>query len=450
MLIGIKLVDSPRSGLQAAGLALFVGWTTTALGFSLGLVVGVEPRLQNAILLWLSVGLIAVFALRRAPLIPSERKPLKEAKRPGRIVALLGAGVLAGALVALLVRSWSPTGVLHPDAWDQWFAKAKVLYFFGGLDTGVGGFTSQYNPDYPPLDPTSEALVFDAIGGANTLELARFHWALAASFVLALAWILRPRVRPAILWPSLALLVLAPAFASLIGSSLADEPLSFLIGLAGVTGIVWLLEDDPRWVLLSGLFLAAATATKNEGLMLALVMVVALALTKHGRRHIGAIAGLIGAVAAVYGVWRIWLNRHSVPQNPFYDLGDIFDLGYMLGRIDRFQYALGELVEQLITPSRWLLIVPATVVLALLATRRAPEISVFVLTVIALDLVGFASVYWLSDVDLHFYVDNTVDRLPAFFVVFCGSLLPLLLSVTAPTRPTTDRPSDWGVRAAGD
>ena len=450
MLFGIKLVDSPRSGLQAAGLALFVGWTTTALGFSLGLVVGVEPRLQNAILLWLSVGLIAVFALRRAPLIPSERKPLKEAKRPGRIVALLGAGVLAGALVALLVRSWSPTGVLHPDAWDQWFAKAKVLYFFGGLDTGVGGFTSQYNPDYPPLDPTSEALVFDAIGGANTLELARFHWALAASFVLALAWILRPRVRPAILWPSLALLVLAPAFASLIGSSLADEPLSFLIGLAGVTGIVWLLEDDPRWVLLSGLFLAAATATKNEGLMLALVMVVALALTKHGRRHIGAIAGLIGAVAAVYGVWRIWLNRHSVPQNPFYDLGDIFDLGYMLGRIDRFQYALGELVEQLITPSRWLLIVPATVVLALLATRRAPEISVFVLTVIALDLVGFASVYWLSDVDLHFYVDNTVDRLPAFFVVFCGSLLPLLLSVTAPTRPTTDRPSDWGVRAAGD
>ena len=444
MLFGIKLVDSPRSGLQAAGLALFVGWTTTALGFSLGLVVGVEPRLQNAILLWLSVGLIAVFALRRAPLIPSERKPLKEAKRPGRIVALLGAGVLAGALVALLVRSWSPTGVLHPDAWDQWFAKAKVLYFFGGLDTGVGGFTSQYNPDYPPLDPTSEALVFDAIGGANTLELARFHWALAASFVLALAWILRPRVRPAILWPSLALLVLAPAFASLIGSSLADEPLSFLIGLAGVTGIVWLLEDDPRWLLLSGLFLAAATATKNEGLMLALVMVVALALTKHGRRHIGAIAGLIGAVAAVYGVWRIWLNRHSVPQNPFYDLGDIFDLGYMLGRIDRFQYALGELVEQLITPSRWLLIVPATVVLALLAARRAPEISVFVLTVIALDLVGFASVYWLSDVDLHFYVDNTVDRLPAFFVVFCGSLLPLLLSVTAPTRPTTDRPSDWG------
>ena len=355
------------------------------------------------------------------------------------MLAFAGAGVLTVYLSALLVRSWNPTGVLHPDAWDQWFAKAKVLYFFGGLDTGVGGFTSQYNPDYPPLVPTSEALVFDAIGGAQTLELARFHWALAASYLLAVAWILAPRVRPAILWPSLALLALAPRFGSLVGSSLADEPLSMLVGLASLTGIVWLLDDALRWALLSGLFLAAGTATKNEGLMLGLVIVFALAVTRQGRHRLGVIVGLAGGVVTVYGVWRIWLNRHSVPQNPFYDLADIFDLAYLLSRVDRLQYALGELVGQLVIPSRWLLIVPATVVLALLAARRAPALSVFVLTVILLDLIGFAAVYWISEVDLHFYVDNTVDRLPAVFVVFCGSLFPLLLSVTDPSRPSSER-----------
>ena len=127
------------------------------------------------------------------------------------------------------------TGVLHADVWNQWLAKAKSLYFFGGLDTGTGGFTSQFNPDYPPLDPTTEALVFAAQGGVDVLELARVHWALAAAFLLGVAWLLAPRVRPAILWPSLAMLALAPKFGALVGSSLADEPLALLLGLAGLT-----------------------------------------------------------------------------------------------------------------------------------------------------------------------------------------------------------------------
>ena len=47
--------------------------------------------------------------------------------------------------------------------------------------------------------------------------------------------------------------------------------------------MIWLVEGDPRWAVLSGLALAAATATKNEGLMLSLVIVVALAVTRRGR-----------------------------------------------------------------------------------------------------------------------------------------------------------------------
>jgi hypothetical protein len=85
-------------------------------------------------------------------------------------------------------------------------------------------------------------------------------------------------------------------------------------------------------------------------------------------------------------------------------------------------------------PSQWLLLVPATLVLSLLAARQAPTLSLFAVTVVVLDVFGFAAVYWLSEVDLHFYVDNTVDRLPAYIAVFCGSLLPLLLGVTDPSR----------------
>ena len=78
------------------------------------------------------------------------------------------------------------------------------------------------------------------------------------------------------------------------------------------------------------------------------------------------------------------------------------------------------------------MLVPAVLVLGLLARRRAPDLVVFTTTVVVLDLLGFASIYWLSRVNLHVYVDNTVGRLPAFIAMFCGVVLPLLLTFSAP------------------
>jgi hypothetical protein len=445
LLVGLGLVRSAGGVVASAGMATFSGWAVTALGLSLALVLGAAPTFRNALVVWVLACVAAiVWRLLRwdGPVLP---RALRERRLPGRAIAAAGAIVLAGYLVALLVRAWEPTGVLHPDVWIQWLPKAKILYFFGDLDTGPGGWTSLLNPDYPPLHPASEALVFDVLGGADTLDLARLHWAIDASFVLAVAWLLAPRVRPAILWPCLAMLALAPGFGVLLGSSLADEPLSLLVALAGITAALWLLEGDDRFALLCGLFLGAATLTKNEGLMLSLVIVVALAVTRVGRRRIGVVAALAAVPLAVHGVWRIWLARHSVPPNPFYELADVFRPGYLLDRVDRLWYGLRRLVDELLSPSRWLLLVPATTVLAVLAARRSRPVATFVLTVVVLDVVGFATIYWLSRVDLHFYVDNTVDRLPAFIALFCGALLPLLLSEAAVARPGA-RPARRGLR----
>lgn len=451
LLVTIGLVNGWHGGMIASGLAIFSGWAVTVLVLSLGLLIGIAPTLQNAAAIWVGLTVVAALVVRRKRHRQQTRAVLREGELPGRLVAGGGAAVLVGYLVLLLIRSWEPTGVLHADVWNQWLPKAKILYFFGGLDTGPGGFTSQFNPDYPPLDAVSEALGFHALGAADTLDLARIHWALAASFVFGVAAILAPRVRPAILWPSLALLTLSPAFGSLIGSSLADEPLAMLIAMAGLAAVVWLLEEDIAQLALAGLFLAAATATKNEGLMLALVVVVSLAATSNGRRHPRALLALTGSILAVHGAWRVWLAQHDVPRNPFYNLSDALHPAFLADRLHRLGYALGELLEQLASPSRWLLLVPAALLLAALAARRSPPLAVFVASVILLDTLGFASIYWLSRVDLHVYVDNTVDRLPAFIAVFCGAVLPLLLSVTAPGmfgRRSSDAQSVDAVDAA--
>ena len=444
LLYCLGIVGSGRQGLAAAGMAVFSGWAVTALCLSLGLLAGVGPTLSSAAVVWFLLLVAAVLVARRGHRRGRYLTAVRETNRTGRLCAAVGFVALVGYLLALFVRSWEPTGVLHPDVWNQWLPKAKILYFFGGLDSGPGGFTSQYNPDYPPLDAASEALGFHALGAANVLDLARLHWALVASFLFGVAAILTPRVRPAILWPSLCLLALSPAFGVLVGSSLADEPLAMLVAMGGLAGAVWLLEESAAYVVLAGLFLAAATATKNEGLMLALIVVISLAATRTGRRHPRALVALAGVILAVHGAWRLWLARHAVPRNPFYNLSDALHPSFLASRLDRLHYALGQLVDQLVTPSRWLLIVPASLILALLIARRSPSLAMFTTSVVVLDTLGFASIYWLSRVDLHVYVDNTVDRLPAFIAVFCGAVLPLLLGTAAPGQFDPE-PRDTGV-----
>ena len=184
LILWLGIVTTPAQAALAAPLAIFSGWTLTVLALSIGLLVGVSPDLESAAVVWaVAVGVAATLARTR----PRPKRPwgrIRETSSLGRASAACGIAVLVIWLTALFVRAWAPTGLLHVDVWNQWLPKAKILYFTGGLDTRPGGFTSQFNPDYPPLDATSEALSFHAIGGPHVLDLARIHWALAASFLL--------------------------------------------------------------------------------------------------------------------------------------------------------------------------------------------------------------------------------------------------------------------------
>ena len=426
ILSALGFVHNRADAARAAGMAVFAGSAATSLALTLLAMVGVSPSLLAAAVVWLLAALGAFLATRWRPVLWPVRRPLREASRLGRLVAAAGIVTLSTYLTLLFVRSWEPTGVFHPDMWRQWIPKAKILYFLG-LDTGIGGLTSQYNPDYPLLQPISDALSFHALGSADPLDLPRVHWIVDASFLFATAWLLAPRVRPAILWPSLAMLAVMPRFGWLVGSLIADELTTMLIALAGVTALVWILDRDRRYVPLIMLFFAAATLTKPEGPLLSLIIIAALALTSDGRRE-WKLLGLLGVgVIGTRAIWQLWLGVHDVPRNPFYNPADFLDPGLMWRKGHRFEYGLTQLLDQLATPSRWLLIVPAALVLGLLLVRRLPTLGIFVWAVVVLDLLMFASVYWVGTVDLHFYVDNTVDRVPAFIVVLCGAVFPLLL-----------------------
>jgi len=425
VLYGIGLLRTVRQSLRLMGLAIIVGWVLTGIGLSLALAIGLSVSVVTTGALWAVIAVLAFLGGRVLPPFPL-RAARSEQTLVGRSIALVGAGLLAVDLTALAWRSANPSGQLHADVWNFWLPKAKTIYFFDGLDTGVGGFTSQTSPDYPPLVPALEALTFTFAGGADVLALPLAHWAVAVAFFGALAGLLRERVRPAILWPALAMLAFMPMLARLIGSSLADEPLALLYALAGVCSALWLLDRDWRMAALGSVFLVAATLTKNEGLMLSLALALVVALVARRRPVVPLL--IAGGPLLAFLAWKGWLSQHGVPPNYAYSFDDLLRPGYLAGRVDRFEYGAIELLKQLFSPSKWLLTAPLALVLAGALARVRPGLSALVLATPALAFLGYAAVYWISSVELHFYVDNNVERVVAPIVLFLGALFPLLFA----------------------
>ena len=417
------------------------GWAVTALALSLGAPRRFQPdspRPRRSV--WAALVACGALTRRSRPRPRQPRVVLRETSRSARHVPQQGSCSSRDNLVALLVRSVEPTGVLHPDVWNQWLPKAKILYFFGGLDTGPGGFTSQFNPDYPPLDggergpriprdrrrarPRPRAASLGSRRCLPPLRRGAPRAAGATRAPLAGARGVRPLAR---------LRIARRILARRRATRDADRP-------RGAHGRTLAAGADVSLAVLSGLFLTAATATKNEGLMLALIVVISLAATRVGRASPRVLVGQLGGDPRRH--CRLALVARTPPRAAEPLLQPVGRTAPHLPRQAARPPLLrasrahrsGCLTVPLAATS-----VPATSVLAGLGWRRAQALTVFTASVVVLDTLGFASIYWLSRVDLHVYVDNTVTRIPAFMAVFCGSLLPLLLATSAPRSVRPER-----------
>jgi hypothetical protein len=440
-------IRRPHELLRFAGLALVTGWVAVGLAASYALMLGSGLLVLHVLALAAVVAACGLLASRVvAPLV---RRPQRFATgRAERLAAGAGAFVLVAYLEVLFLRA----RLAEPSRWDTWafwMPKAKSIVHFDGLDTGPGGFTSFANPDYPPLKPAVDAVALRFLWRDDAGALAVQNWVVAAAFFAALAALLADRVRPAILWPSLALVALLPDFGVLVGSLLADEAMMLLFALAGTCGGLWLVGREVRHAALAAFFLAASALVKNEGLMLAVVLFVLLcAVTRPRRwRHLVPLVAL-PIVALV--PWRLWMGANGIPETSAFRLGDLSRPAFLLDRSDRLGTALQELPPMLVDPERWLLTVPALIVVAAATLGRRPALAIYAVGMLVLGVLGFAVVYWASTYPLRWYIDTTADRLLPSLAVCGAVLLPLLVSETlaASRYPASCRARSSAVRAA--
>ena len=427
VLSGLGLVRDGRDALRHTALALLVGWAAVGVAECFALILGAPVNRWVVGALAVAIGAGGAIGGRR---VPGYRLPRSDESGPASWLAVAGAAVVFVQLAALLRRALGDAAPTQWDAWAFWLAKARAIADFGGLDTALGGFTSFANPGYPPLVPALDASAFAFMGNTNAAPLALQHWAIAAAFFGALASLLSVRVRPAILWPCLALLALLPTFTSLIGSSLGDEPLILLLGVGGACSALWLLERDARYAALAGLFFAAAALAKNEGLPIALVMALALlgaALARRPRRLLAPGLVLLAPIAALVP-WKIWLRVKDVSVSPDYRLSDLLHPGLLVDRFDRLSYGAHKLPPYLFSPGRWLLAVPLMLVAVFLVARARPALAVLALAPVVAIPLGLLLVWWIGYPPVDFYVATTADRVPATAVVLAAVFLPLLLA----------------------
>jgi hypothetical protein len=128
------------------------------------------------------------------------------------------------------------------DSFEDWVPRAKVIYFFGKIDTPL--FTGLGGSRYPIFVPTLQAMDFRFMGSAFGPELAVQYWFLFAAFVFAAASNLR-RLAPAwLVWLFVGLAAVLPQLAGRVLNAQADWALDLPFALAAALVVVWIRERE--------------------------------------------------------------------------------------------------------------------------------------------------------------------------------------------------------------
>jgi hypothetical protein len=422
----LKLVSLRRLSVWEVPLAVLVGWA--ALGVTLSIVLMVGGDVVD--------GLILAFVLSVVALVGSTRRHSRSAVRQARQrvgrLEVAGLAVLGVLCLMFVGKGVFWNGSFHIDVWSFWIPKAKSIYFYRGLDTGPGGFTSWVSPDYPPMKPAVDATVFTAARHADPLLLPVHYTLLDVFFLWALLGLFRRRIGNVTAVAACLAIAALPGVINLVGSSLGDESLALAIAMAVTLLAVQAGERDERVVILAGLFLTAATLLKNEGAMLSLATVVAVGATGLVR-GIRPLTVLAAGPAAAAVSWKVWLSTHHVPANPAYRLTNLLHPVWLIHHTHVLKNGVVALAHQSAS-FRWALIVPACFLLGLWLWRESSRVAAFAALVLPLWLLGYTAIYWVSlNTSWNPPAENS-QRIYAPVAIAAAALTPLVFASLRPTR----------------
>jgi hypothetical protein len=340
----------------------------------------------------------------------------------GVLVAACGIAAV-GLFLEALFRRARLAGLYNWDAWSFWVPKGKAIYFFDRLDEGF--FAALPGPSYPPLVPVLDAAAFHAMGGVDVTTLHLQFWFLGAGFVWAFAGVLSERVPGWILWPFVALPLVAPRIGPRFTIPEADLLLDFLFVLAAILVLFWLLHRE-RWRLVAAtVLLCGLVLTKREGVLLAAFVVAGAFLVSVDRkRETWPALGLtVLAVAAVGAPWRVWYLVHGIENEG--------PSGGVVQSSERLWPSLRLAFDVLFASGYWSLLVPMAIgSLVVAALAREGRLVAYFAALIGLVTLGGGWITWaVPELEITQELGaNPIVRYMGAGALLCAAASPILLA----------------------
>jgi hypothetical protein len=436
MLWGLRGWSDWGDWVAMSGVAYLMGLGATTVVMTLVLVLGGGVSAAAILIVTLGLGGAGAVAggLRQRP-----RPRLGRVWRPRTWADVAACALALGT--AVLLWAFFAEARIQPmtdwDAWAFWVAKAKVIYFFGGI--GAPDFVTLANPSYPLFVPALDAMDFRFMGSADTTLLAVQYWLLLVGFVVAAAGLLRSLVPQWLVWLFAMTAVVLPQIDHRLLGRTGDWLLDLFFCLSALALVRWMLMDE-RWALyLFGVMLAATLEIKREGQLLAAVVVLG-GIVALGWRRRRAWLPLLGVAALAYVPnipWRLWwTSRQLAPDTPpggilyvphagagassgsfFTSLSHLFScVRFVLGLL--FSFGL------------WHGAVPIALAAGLvLLTRTNRRVAVFYLVTMCAGVVGWAWVNWAERMVLTPSDSlNPTDRAVGSLALLSVMMTPLLLA----------------------
>ena len=285
------------------------------------------------------------------------------------------------------------------------------------------------------------AVTFHFVHGFHPSLLPVQQVLLGIAFLLA-AFALLDRYAPRwISVPSLALLVTAPWFWWHMQSLLPDQTLAYLLSIAALACVFWLLERRGQWLGLAVLFLAAGALLKLEGSMFGILIVsvvVVAGFLRFRSEAVPALWLLLGPLAVL--PWRLWLYSHSLRSSAAdYSLSDLARPGYLADRISRAHRAVDTLASAGVHDSHAAALLGLFVVALIAAATRKPLIAGALAVWMGLMLAGLVAIYWIGRMPVDFYLNASDVRVGATVLIVAATMAPLLFGLALEPRERTER-----------
>lgn len=386
ILWGVRGWATWREWAALGGIAYLSGLAAVSVLATLVPIYGGALSAGAILALVTGVGLAgaAVGVVKRRPFPTRSSSPA-----PTDLVALVPMAVTF-VLLVLFFRVARIQPMTSWDAWGFWMTKAKAIYYFGGIDTSI---FRQTWPSYPLLVPVLAAMNFRFMGAADTTALGVQWWLLAVGLVWAVPGLLRRIAPPRVTWLFLALFVALPQFDDRLLSRTADWPLDIFFAFAACVALAWVVTRETWLLAILGLGLAAVLATKREGQLLAVCLVVAALVAGGLRRRSTWLAVVpVGVLAYLPAIpWRIWwTSRHLPTDEPPGGL-----LHATFSNLSHAPKAFGLVVGLLFDYHLWLAVTPLAIAAAVVCLGlRDRRPAVFFLVAFAVGFVGWSWENW--------------------------------------------------------